>query len=167
MNRAAQETGATVGYQSREGGQTRRWTTGGNREDQAMYEFTAELVSVEEDDYCVVVGLADSSTDPSRYVILQNAKAYDDQDRELGMDHAHLEVGGGLEPCYGGLERVSLLGMELELLLSDVAQRRLGIKGGIAVTLKTLDSRGPLEAALGQICASEKIAFVLSATGEG
>lgn len=130
-----------------------------------MYELIAELVFVEENDYCVAVGLADSSTDPSRYVILQNAKAYDDQDRELGMDHAHLEVGGGLEPCYGGLERVSLLGMRLELSLSDVAQRRLGIKGGIAVTLKTLDSRGPLEAALGQICASEKIAFVLSATG--
>ncbi len=29
MNRAAQETGATVRYQWREGGQTRRWTTGG------------------------------------------------------------------------------------------------------------------------------------------
>ncbi|QII30779.1 hypothetical protein G6052_19355 [Stenotrophomonas maltophilia] len=130
-----------------------------------MYEFTAEVVSVEEDDCCVIVGLADSSTDPSRYVILQNAKSYDSQDRELGMDHAHIEVGGGLEPCYGGLVGVHLQGMELELLLSDVAQRKLGIKGGIAVTLNTLDSRGVLEAALGQICASGKIAFALSTTG--
>lgn len=137
-----------------------------NNEDQAMYEFTAEVVSVEKDGYCIVVGLADSSTEPSRYVIIQNAKKYDDQDKKLGMDHVHLEVGGGLEPCYGGLEEVSLLGSKLQLLLAEVAQRKLGIKGGIAVTLKTLDKPGSLEAALDKICASEKIPFALSSTGK-
>ncbi|PJL60384.1 Imm10 family immunity protein [Stenotrophomonas maltophilia] len=130
-----------------------------------MYRFTAEVVSIEEDDCCIVVGLADSSTNPSRYVILQNAKAYDDQDEELGMAHAHIEVGGGLEPCYGGLVHISLRRMELELSLSEGAQRKLGITGGIAVTLKTLDNGSKLEAALRKICVAEGIPLDLNSSG--
>ncbi len=127
-----------------------------------IYKFTAEVVSVEEDDDCVVVGLADDAADPSRHLILQNAKAYDEQDRLLQMDHVHLEIGGGSESCYGGLEKVSLLGDVLALSLSVETQGRLGIKGGIEVLLATREQRGRLEQALEQMCAAEAIPFVRS-----
>lgn len=130
-----------------------------------IYKFTAEVVSVEEDDDCVVVGLADDAADPSRHLILQNAKAYDEQDRLLQMDHVHLEIGGGSESCYGGLEKVSLLGDVLVLSLSVETQGRLGITGGIEVLLATRKHRERLEQALEQMCAAEAIPFVRSISG--
>jgi hypothetical protein len=63
-------------------------------------------------------------------VVLQNAKAYDDQDEELGMAHAHIEVGGVLSLAMA-VWCISLRRMELELSLSESAQK-LGITGGIA-----------------------------------
>ncbi len=131
-----------------------------------IYKFTAEVVSVEEDDDCVVVGLADDTTEPSRHLILQNAKAYDEQDRHLQMDHVHLEIGGGSESCYGGLEKVSLLGDVLALSISVETQGRLGITEGIEVLLATREHRGRLEQALEQMCAAEAIPFVRSMSSQ-
>ncbi|MFC6840590.1 Imm10 family immunity protein [Xanthomonas theicola] len=125
-----------------------------------MYKFSAKNVSVREDGYCIVIGLADGEVDPSRYLILQNAKTYDQQDRNLGMDHAHIEIGGGLEPCYGGLEKVSFNGNIVEFLLSVEAQKKLGVTEGIEILLATKDNYEQLEKALIQICAAEEIPFV-------
>lgn len=131
-----------------------------------IYRFTAEVVSVEEDDDCVVVGLADDAAMPSRHLILQNAKAYDEQDRHLEMDHVHLEIGGGSESCYGGLEQVSLLGDVLALSLSAEMRGRLGITEGIEILLATRDHRERLQQALEQMCAAEKIPFIQSMPGD-
>ncbi|WP_267119082.1 Imm10 family immunity protein [Xanthomonas sacchari] len=131
-----------------------------------MYKFIAKTVSVKEDEYCIVIGLADHEVEPSRYLILQNAKTYDQQDRSLGMDHAHLEIGGGLESCYGGLKKVSFDGGILELLLSVDAQKKLGIDEGIEILMAKQEEYEQLEKALNQICVAEKIPFFLNRSSD-
>ncbi|MBO9829903.1 hypothetical protein J7373_16745 [Xanthomonas sp. A2111] len=131
-----------------------------------MYKFIAKAVSVREDECCIVIGLADDEVDPSRYLILQNAKTYDQQDRSLGVDHAHLEVGGGLDSCYGGLEKVSFDGGILELLLSADAQKKLGVAEGIEVLMAKQENYEQLEEALNKICVAENIPFLPSRSSD-
>ncbi|MCO7470729.1 Imm10 family immunity protein [Stenotrophomonas maltophilia] len=127
---------------------------------QAIYTFNANVVFIEDDSHCLIVGLADDADDPSHYLILQSSRDFDEQDIRLGMDRIHLEIGGALQPCYGGLERVALREVSLELLISGEARKKLGIDGAIEVVLTDVSCRARLDVALAQMCAANGVPFV-------
>jgi hypothetical protein len=75
----------------------------------APFEFEATSVAVEHPDgECHLVGFADHAFDPTTYLLLQRALAFDAQDVALGMDTYHVEWCGQATSGYGGISQCLL-----------------------------------------------------------
>ena len=88
--------------------------------------MVATAESNDQDSY-YQVGLADDPQNPRSYILLQRAYAFDDQDRETGMDGHYIEINGQGCSSYKGCTRAVLKGSFLELYcdparLNDVSR---------------------------------------------
>ncbi|WP_295470814.1 Imm10 family immunity protein [uncultured Pseudomonas sp.] len=80
--------------------------------------FTARCHECFVEDEVLIVGFADSKSDPGDYLILQRAEAFDEQDRRLGMATYYVETAQPGLAGYGGVERVELAAGRLRLVFA-------------------------------------------------
>lgn len=125
-----------------------------------MYFFNAKDVSVEDDGYAMVVGLVDDPSNPSKFVILQRTKFPDAQDKALGMDKMHIEIGGENKSRYGGVECIEIKGVKLKLNISNGARNELGLEGDIEVDLPEKAEMEKLKKLLSEMCQADGVKFI-------
>ncbi|WP_166743622.1 Imm10 family immunity protein [Xanthomonas cannabis] len=125
-----------------------------------MYFFNAKDISVEDDGYAMVVGLVDDPSNPSKFVILQRTKFPDAQDKALGLDKMHIELGGENKSRYGGVECIEIKGIKLKLSISSTARSELGLKGDIEVNLPEEAEMEKLKESLAEMCQADGVKFI-------
>jgi hypothetical protein len=96
-------------------------------------EFTAASVSIEEDEDLWRVGFADAEFNPRRYLVLQRAKAPDDDDAELGLDGYSVELNDPANACYGGVELFELARDHATVAFEDGALPGFGDNATVVV----------------------------------
>ena len=95
------------------------------------YRFEAPHMFLQNDDYLALLGFADDENIPSRFVILQKTKKYDEQDRKMGMDKIHIQVKDESRSLYGGIKRISKEERRLVIELEENAMSTLRVDGDI------------------------------------
>jgi len=124
------------------------------------YCFDASYVFVQDDGYMVMVGFADDEREPSRFVLLQKVKEYDEQDRRLGMDKIHLQVEDESRALYGGIRSISKKGGRLLIELESEAEAALQTEGEIDINLNPHPQLTAVLAELEKLASSEGIPFI-------
>lgn len=97
------------------------------------YSFNAKICHASDDGDTTIIGFANDPEPPSRYVIVQRAREFDDQDRELGMDQHYLEINDQSRSAYGVIESVRLATGQLTISLKNTARDRLLLEGNIVL----------------------------------
>ena len=82
-------------------------------------KFHATGYSACTEDEVQILGFADDGQPPGHYLLLQRAECFDEQDRQLGMDTYHVELGGQAVSGYGGIRQVLLAPGRLTLHFGD------------------------------------------------
>ncbi|MGI0120120.1 Imm10 family immunity protein [Zooshikella sp. RANM57] len=99
------------------------------------YCLNAMHTFVEDDGYTVIIGFSNDQFEPTKYVIIQQAKEYDDQDKNLGMDNLHIQVEDQSRSIYGGILEIAFENNHLTLSLDHNAQKQLKVDGNIKIKL--------------------------------
>lgn len=101
--------------------------------------FTAHNISVGESDAGWSLALTDGGNHPTHYLLIQRSRSFDEQDRSLGMDNLHYEIGDQSKSFYGGVNRIRLSPSTLSLWLDMAVARKQGshheVTFGLALTL--------------------------------
>jgi Immunity protein 10 len=92
-----------------------------------VFQFAARVVAVESDGETMLVGLADDKFNTTNYLTFQLDCRPTDQDRALGLDSVHVEIGDQSCSSYGGLDRVTLSDTSLRVLLTEEAAFRMSV----------------------------------------
>ncbi|WP_185964354.1 Imm10 family immunity protein [Aliikangiella marina] len=100
------------------------------------YELNASHIFNQDDDYMVMLGFADDEFEPSKFVIIQKAHEYDDQDVKLGMDKLHIQVEDQSRANYGGISSFTLDNSYLVIELELDTQSSLKVDGNIRIALE-------------------------------
>jgi hypothetical protein len=90
--------------------------------------FFAEAVSFSDDGDVVLVGFADKTESPDRYLILQRERVVEPQLKQAGFGAIYIEFGDQSRGGYGGLEEVIVCDQEVILKGNGPA-----LAGGITV----------------------------------
>lgn len=115
---------------------------GGRRGRQIMgYEFRAEHIFAEDNENEIIVGFANDELEPSKYLILERAHQFDEQDEELKMDRVFIQVEDQSRSNYGGITAIAQRDNLLIFELDEKAKRNLQINGRIKITLDEEDSK--------------------------
>ena len=124
------------------------------------YCFDAKHIFAQDDGYMVMVGFADDEFEPNKFVILQKAHKYDDQDKQMGMDKIHIQVEDESRSKYGGINAVSVSEGMIKLLLSDDTKSALSLDGDIEAAVPVdHPAFEEVKSQLKKICEAEQIAF--------
>ena len=100
-----------------------------------MISFHATHVSVTKEDWgTIVMWSADDNLASERYLVLQAADEYDEQDVRLGMDDIYIETCGQGWSWYGNLESFELTRNRVLVQLSHEAATHMGNDGKIEAT---------------------------------
>lgn len=99
------------------------------------YCFDATNISVQDDGYMVMVVFADDEHDPSKFVMLQKAHKYDDQDKRLGMDKIHIQLEDESRSAYGGINAIIISPDKIKISISEQTRARLLIDGDIEIRI--------------------------------
>ena len=70
--------------------------------------FHANCVSIEETDVCVQIGFADHEFETTEYLTLQRGRAFDEQDKRLGLADVYVERNAQGNSMYGGVAHYEL-----------------------------------------------------------
>jgi hypothetical protein len=81
--------------------------------------FHATCVSIEDSEVCLQVGFADREVDTAEYLMLQRGRAFDEQDRRLGLANVYVERNAQSHSMYGGISRCELLPGRFRLLFDE------------------------------------------------
>jgi hypothetical protein len=88
-------------------------------------QFNADAISISSQDGIVIVGLADSTTEPRQYLILQRSLEASQQDQELGQDTFYYEVSSQQMSGYGGIKTVTLMSTNLIIEFDSPDNRQI------------------------------------------
>ena len=105
------------------------------------YEFRAEHIFAEDNENEIIVGFANDELEPSKYLILERAHQFDEQDEELKMDRVFIQVEDQSRSNYGGITAIAQRDNLLIFELDEKAKRNLQINGRIKITLDEEDSK--------------------------
>jgi hypothetical protein len=118
--------------------------------------FTANFISVDEDDDCFVVELADEPYNASRRLVLQRTRAPSALDVELGLDGYHVEVDDQTQSCHGGIESFELFPDRVEVTFEEDAVETLGGEQALLVRFTIREKQlAQLRGCLGRIFAGD------------
>lgn len=124
------------------------------------YCFDATHIFAQDDGYMVMIGFANDELEPTKFVILQKAHEYDDQDKKMGMDKIHIQVEDESRSKYGGIEAVDISEGMIRVLLSDDTKSALSIDGDIEASVSAdHPAFDEVKSQLKKICEAEQIAF--------
>lgn len=131
-----------------------------NQEIAMNYCFDATHIFAHDDGCMVMIGFADDEFEPSRFVILQKAHKYDDQDKKMGMDKIHIQVEDESRSKYGGINAVTISEVLIRVSLSDDTKSALSIDGDIEATVSSAHPAfEEVKSQLKRICEAEQISF--------
>lgn len=124
------------------------------------YRFNATHIFAQDDGYVTMIGFADDEFEPSKFVILQKANVYDEQDKKMGMDKIHVQIEDESRSKYGGINAVQVSGDLISISLSDEAKSALSVDGDIEVILMPdHQNYSEVKNQLVRICKEEGITF--------
>ncbi|WP_198781890.1 Imm10 family immunity protein [Shewanella putrefaciens] len=124
------------------------------------YCFDATHIFTQDDGYMVMIGFADDELEPTKFVILQKAHEYDDQDKKMGMDKIHIQVADESRSKYGGINAVTIVEGVIRVSLSEDTKFALSIDGDIeAAVSREHPAFEEVKSQLKKICEEEQIAF--------
>jgi hypothetical protein len=94
--------------------------------------FHAEFVQATNEGWGTLVVLsADETLEAERYLIVQRATEYSEQDKRLGMDDVYIETCGQGWSWYGHIESFRLCPKKITVQLDGEAAARIGDTGAI------------------------------------
>ncbi len=102
------------------------------------YIINATHVFLNEDDYTIMFGASNDSEQPDKFVIIQVAKEFDEQDIELGMNKPFIQVGEQSEGCYGGFSKVEISEKKIQIELDELGAQELKIKSPIEIIFDSI-----------------------------
>lgn len=127
-----------------------------------MISFHANNVSVTRENWGDLVFFGDE--DSERYLMLQAADSYDEQDVRLGMDDIYIETCGQGWSWYGNIERFELSRNHVFLHLSSEAATEMGNDGKVEASFE-LDEKTHRPVALSVILPWSSASAVLCRPG--
>lgn len=115
--------------------------------------FLAKHVSVTEEEDHIVVGFVDDTHPPTSYILLQRAYAWDEQDRELGIDAVYIERDDQRNAGYGGIKQIGIANKRITLYLTPETAQLLATDTEIDIDISPVNSEGvDLYAGLQRVC---------------
>lgn len=105
------------------------------------YEFRAAHIFAEDNENEIIVGFANDEFEPSKYLILERAHQFDEQDEELKMDRVYIQVEDQSRSNYGGITAIAQQDNLLVFELDEKAERNLQVDGKIKITLDEENSK--------------------------
>ncbi|AJQ94839.1 Imm10 family immunity protein [Gynuella sunshinyii] len=124
------------------------------------YCFDATHIFTQDDGYMVMIGFADDEFEPTKFVILQKAHEYDDQDKQMGMDKIHIQIEDESRSKYGGIDSIQVSEGSIKVSLSDDTKSALSIDGDIEVVVPAEHPAfEEVKFELKKICEVEQIPF--------
>ncbi len=112
------------------------------------YRIVARKISIEEDEYSLTIGFLDDGMEPHRYVLLQKTLEPDEQDEELGMAAAHIEIEDQSRSGYGGMASIAWREGELCIGLNEKGRKFLDVDGELLVAIEAAGWTAELKEAL-------------------
>lgn len=90
-------------------------------------------VHVSKEDWGCLIAWGDDKGANDRYLMLQAADSYDEQDVRLGMDDVYIECCGQGWSWYGHIDSFQLSRNRVDVTLNEAAAKRMSNDGRIAV----------------------------------
>ncbi|WP_256077331.1 Imm10 family immunity protein [Massilia sp. YIM B04103] len=116
------------------------------------YKIAAKTISIEEDEYSLTIGFLDDGEEPHKYVLLQKTLEPDEQDEELGMDVAHIEIEDQARSGYGGIASIAVDDGGLCIRLNEKGKKFLDVAGQLLIAFESPAQKVELQAALQRMC---------------
>ncbi len=106
-----------------------------------MQTFTIRQVVVDNDPTSdsITIGFGETSCPDTAGLILQSARVFDERDIAHGMNTYCLSTSNGAT-VYGGVERVTMRGHQLGIVLSSIAADALNIDKEVMLNLDVSES---------------------------
>jgi len=125
------------------------------------YQFEASHIFLEDDGYAIIIGFANDKDAPSKFVLLQKPKEFDEQDKQLGMDKIHIQIEDESRAAYGGIKSISKNQDHVLIDLDSDTAAALEVEGTIDMIVDTHHPHAAaIFTALRQMAESEGIHFV-------
>ncbi|NVD97302.1 Imm10 family immunity protein [Massilia sp. BJB1822] len=112
------------------------------------YKIAAKTISIEEDEYSLTIGFLDDGKEPHKYVLLQKTLEPDEQDEELGMNVAHIEIEDQARSGYGGIASIAVDDGGLCIRLNEKGKKFLDVAGLLLIAFESPAQKAELQAAL-------------------
>ncbi|HID36512.1 MAG TPA: hypothetical protein EYP39_03925 [Ghiorsea sp.] len=97
------------------------------------YKILISHGSFFEDDYMRGVSFSDGNVAPTHFIIFSKSKLEDEQDKGLGMDKVHIQIGDQSRATYGGVEKVETLEESVQVYIDSVGSKKLEVDGLISL----------------------------------
>ena len=99
------------------------------------YFLDAQIVTLDRDEFTLVLGFSSGAADTPSYVLLQKSLNADEQDEALGMAGVHIQVDSEKRSGYNAVAGIYLRGDLLNITLRADARPLLRIDGDIQIKL--------------------------------
>ena len=116
-------------------------------------EVAASHVAVDAENGLYILGFYERKDGGGKYLLLQRSHHFDEQDRALGMDKAHVQLSDESRSCYGGISEISVSHDGIRFSFDDKAAAALGLNGPLYINVDAalLSSSGAIDL-IGKIC---------------
>lgn len=98
-------------------------------------DIIARYVAVHSDDVTDLIGFSERPGGDGKYLILQRSHEFDEQDRALGMDKAHVQISDESRSCYGGISEIAVSHDGICFSFDEKAAVALGLNGPLYINV--------------------------------
>jgi len=116
-------------------------------------KLVASHVAVDTENGLYVIGFYEQEDGGGKYLLLQRANRFDEQDRALGMDKAHVQLSDESRSCYGGISEISVSHDGIRFSFDEKAAIALDLNGPLYIDVDEalLSSTGAIDL-MSKIC---------------
>jgi len=102
-----------------------------------MSAIKIEHVSIDEENGVLIIGFAESKSDPGRWLILQRTLEASEQDRALGQDVVHISMNSDASGMYGGVMTAVVYPSSIEIGLTNSAAKLFAVDQVVALNIES------------------------------
>lgn len=107
-------------------------------------KVNAKFVYSNIEDDLVMVGFANDEFEPTEYLLLQQNITCSEQDKKLGHDKAYITLNSEIHASYGGIKKVVLKDLKINVLVDKQTANKLGSEEQIEIILQKAISKPEL-----------------------
>lgn len=101
----------------------------------SIEKINANHVTADSENGLDILAFSEREDGDGKYLILQRSHHFDEQDRALGMDKAHVQLSDESRSCYGGVSEIAVSHDGIRFSFDEKAAVALGLNGPLYINV--------------------------------